>query len=103
MAVKQRFETLVRLGRNQWVLLNRAGGFVNNNESEQRASFARLLKKVHRDNAGGVSIETVLIIAAIALPILIFVIKFGWPRIRSLFMQGIEDLEGGAQDVQTGG
>ena len=60
-----------------------------------------LLKKIHNDKAGGVSIETVLIIAAIALPILIFVIKFGWPRIRRLFEDQMKDLEGGAEKART--
>lgn len=56
--------------------------------------LSRLLGQVHRDEEGGVSIETVLIIAAIALPILIFVIKVGWPRIKTFFLQGVQDLEG---------
>jgi Flp pilus assembly pilin Flp len=55
-----------------------------------------LLKRVHGDQKGAVSIETVLIIAAIALPILIFVIKFGWPRIKQFWDQGMTDLEAGA-------
>jgi F0F1-type ATP synthase membrane subunit b/b' len=44
-----------------------------------------LLLAVHRDERGQVSIETVLIVAAIALPILIFLYKFAWPRIRDMF------------------
>lgn len=56
-----------------------------------------LLKRVHGDQKGAVSIETVLIIAAIALPILIFVIRFGWPRIKQFWDQGMTDLEAGAQ------
>ena len=58
-----------------------------------------LLKKVHRDRRGAVSIETVLIIAAIALPILIFVIKFGWPRIKQFWNEGMDSLESGAQEA----
>ncbi len=58
--------------------------------------FWNLLKKVHRDEMGSVSIEMVLIIAAIALPILIFVIRFGWPRIQRMFDKGMRELEGGA-------
>ena len=54
-----------------------------------------LLKKVHRDERGAVSLETILIIGAIALPILIFLIKVGWPRIKKYFNQGIDDLEEG--------
>ena len=53
----------------------------------------RLLGRVHSDERGGVSIETILIIAAIALPILIFLIKGGWPRVKAYFNQGLQDLE----------
>ncbi len=56
----------------------------------------QLLKKIHRDERGGVSIETVLIIAAIALPILIYLIKVGWPRMQAFFNQGMQSLEDGA-------
>ena len=45
-----------------------------------------LLKRIHRDDKGAVSIETILIIAAIAIPILIFILKFGWPKIRDFFL-----------------
>ncbi|QDU98026.1 Flp family type IVb pilin [Lignipirellula cremea] len=58
-----------------------------------------LLRTIHEDEDGAVSIETVLIVAAIALPILIFVIKIGWPRIRDFFNDGMNELEGGAADV----
>ena len=61
--------------------------------------LARLLRRVHEDDRGAVSLETVLIIAAIAIPILIFVIRFGWPRIRDYFIRGLEDLEEGARDA----
>jgi len=61
-----------------------------------------LLKQVHSDDRGGVSIETILIIAAIALPILIFIIKFGWPRIRKFFNDGMDELEGGSLDAAGG-
>ena len=61
------------------------------------SSFFRLLKAVHNDERGGVSIETILIIAAIALPILIFIIKFAWPKIRDeFFWKYYQELEGGA-------
>lgn len=53
----------------------------------------KLIKQVHRDERGAVSLETILIVGAIALPILIFLIKVGWPRIRDYFFQGIEELE----------
>ena len=69
---------------------------------KHKASFWGLLKKVHRDQRGSVSIETILIIAAIALPILIWIIKYGWPMIQRFFVKGIEDLEGEAQDAGQG-
>lgn len=63
----------------------------------------KLLKQVHHDEQGGVSIETVLIIAAIALPILIFIIKVGWPRIKTWFNTNMNNLEGGAAGAGGGG
>lgn len=65
------------------------------------ASLRKLLAQVHRDQRGQVSIETILILAAIALPVLIFVIKFGWPRIKTFFDKGMTDLEGGANNTNT--
>jgi len=52
-----------------------------------------LLRKVHADEEGAVSLETILIVGAIALPILIFLIKVGWPRVKGYFNQGLSDLE----------
>jgi Flp pilus assembly pilin Flp len=69
------------------------------NETLPQPSLWNLLKRVHRNERGAVSIETVLIIAAIALPILIFIIKFGWPRIKEFFDKGMQDLEEGAEDA----
>jgi len=66
----------------------------------QEPSLWDLLRKIDRDEEGAVSIETILIIAAIALPILIFLIKVGWPRIKDYFNQGLEDLEAGAEEAQ---
>ncbi len=62
-----------------------------------KSSFGDLLAKIHEDEDGGPSIETVLIIGAIALPILIFLIKFGWPRIKAYFEKGLDDLESGTE------
>ena len=56
-------------------------------------SLRSLLKRIHEDEQGAVSLETILIVGAIALPILIFLIKVGWPRIKQYFNQGLEDLE----------
>jgi Flp pilus assembly pilin Flp len=58
-----------------------------------------LLRRVHRDQRGAVSIETILIIAAIALPILIFLIKIGIPWIVQWFQQSMQDLEGGRDQL----
>jgi len=56
-------------------------------------SFRRLLKQVHNDERGAVSLETILLIGAIALPILIFLLKFAWPKIKDYFNEGMQDLE----------
>ena len=59
-----------------------------------------LLRRVHADERGAVSLETLLIIGVIALPILIFLIKVGWPRIKAYFNSGLTNLETGAQNAQ---
>jgi Flp pilus assembly pilin Flp len=59
------------------------------------ARWKRLFAQLHRDQQGAVSVESMLIIAAIALPILIFIIKVGWPRIKDYFNRGMNELEGG--------
>jgi len=61
-----------------------------------KPSLLGLLRQVDRDEEGAVSLETILIIGAIALPILIFLIKVGWPRIKEYFNRGLDDLEEGA-------
>lgn len=65
----------------------------------QEPSLLSLLRKVHADEEGAVSLETILIIGAIALPILIFLIKVGWPRIKEYFEKGLTDLEEGAEEA----
>jgi Flp pilus assembly pilin Flp len=65
-------------------------------------SLKTLLRRVHNDEEGAVSLETILIIGAIALPILIFLIKFGWPKIRSYFDTGIQDLQNQTNRVTEG-
>lgn len=64
--------------------------------------WRKLIQRVHRDERGAVSLETILIIAAIALPILIFILKFGWPKIRDYFNTGMQNLENEGKNV-TGG
>ena len=55
--------------------------------------FRRLLKTIHKDQEGALSLETILIIGAIALPILLWVWKYGWPMVRDYFKKGIDDLK----------
>ncbi len=69
---------------------------------KKNASLRDLLKRVHGDERGAVSLETILIIGAIALPILIYMLKYGWPKIRDYFNQGMEDLDDSSQDVING-
>jgi len=61
-----------------------------------------LWQRIHGDERGAVSLETILIIAAIAIPILIFLLKFGWPKIRDYFNTGMENLENEGSKVQQG-
>ena len=65
-----------------------------------KPSLWSLLRKVHKNEEGSVSLETILIVGAIALPILIFLIKVGWPRVRGYFNKGLDDLEAGATQAQ---
>ena len=67
------------------------------------ASLRGLLRAVHRDQRGAVSIETILIIGAVAIPILIFVLRFGWPRIKDYFSIGTEQVGIEADRVKNGG
>ncbi len=64
-------------------------------------AFRNLLGRVHRDERGAVSLETILIIGAIALPILIFIIKYGWPKIRAYFDTNIKELEGQTDQLKN--
>jgi len=78
---------------------------VKNIKSEKpiaKASFRKLLQQIHRDEGGAVTIETILIIAAIAVPLLIFLLKFGLPKIREFFMKGLDDLENEAGNAADG-
>ncbi len=65
----------------------------------QRPTLWRLLKKVHNDERGAISIETILVLAVIAIPILIFILKFGWPKVKEIFEEGLENLEGASDEV----
>ncbi len=58
-----------------------------------KPTLRNLLRRVHENEDGAVSLETILIIGAIAIPILIFLLKWGWPRIRDYFNTGMDNLE----------
>ena len=62
-------------------------------------TIRRLIKAIHRDERGQVSIENVLIIAAISLPILIFIYKVGWPRIKNWWEGQMDTLEEGSAAI----
>ncbi|HBH51862.1 MAG TPA: hypothetical protein DDY91_08225 [Planctomycetaceae bacterium] len=62
----------------------------------------RVLARLHRDERGGVSLETILIIGAIALPILIWTIKFGWPKVRNYFDTGLQNLQNDTNNATNG-
>jgi Flp pilus assembly pilin Flp len=61
----------------------------------KKTSLWSLLKKVHADEEGSVSLETVLIIGAIALPVIIFLLYVGWPRIKTFFNNEMNKMESG--------
>jgi hypothetical protein len=66
----------------------------------KKTSLWDLLRKVHRNEEGTVSLETILIIGAIALPVLIVLIVFGWPKIRDYFKNNLEDLQNKSNDTK---
>ena len=61
-----------------------------------------VLRQVHQDEGGSVSLETILIIGAIAVPILLFLLKVAWPTIKTFFNSGVSDLETSADNVSGG-
>jgi len=58
----------------------------------RKFGFLDLLRRVHSDEEGAVSLEPVLIIGAIALPLLIVLWRVAWPNIRAYFDQRVETL-----------
>ena len=69
----------------------------------KKPSMWSLLRSVHEDEEGAVSLETILVVALIALPVLIFLYKVGWPRIKAYFMEGLDDLEEGRDEFTNEG
>jgi Flp pilus assembly pilin Flp len=66
------------------------------------SSLGDVLRRVHRDEGGSVSLETILIIGAIAVPILLFLLKVAWPTIKTFFNSGVSDLQTSADNVSGG-
>ena len=66
----------------------------------KQPSVFDLLAEVHNDERGAVSLETILIIGAIALPILIFLIRVGWPMVKAYFLEGVRDLQEGSDQAR---
>ncbi len=62
--------------------------------------FRNLMQRIHRDERGAVSLETILIIGAIAIPILIFLVRVAWPKIEDIFMQNVDELEDSSNMVK---
>ncbi len=68
----------------------------------KKSSLLTLLKAIHEDEAGSISLETILIIGAIALPILIFLLTSAWPSIKAYFNSGLNDLQNDANNAASG-
>jgi len=65
-------------------------------------SFTTLIRKLHKDQSGAVSLETILVIGAVALPILVFILKFGWPKVREFFNVGADNINTEMKRVTDG-
>jgi hypothetical protein len=77
-----------------------------NSKSYQRSHAMRkprtlreFWNRLHNDQDGAVSLDTILIIGAIAMPILIFLLKYGWPKIRDYFNQSLDTLNSTSDNV----
>ena len=65
-------------------------------------SFWNQLHRVHEDESGMVTLETILVLGAVALPILVFILKFGWPSVSEFFVSGRNELEAESRRITTG-
>lgn len=68
-----------------------------------QGSWMNLLQRLHRDEKGAVSLETILIVGAIAIPCLIFLVKYAGPRITAYFSTGMDNLETGSDSLGNSG
>ena len=67
----------------------------------KKKGLLEILRRVHDDEEGNVSLENVLIIAAIALPILIFLLRVGWPYLKGWFNREMVNVTGEAERGQN--
>jgi hypothetical protein len=58
----------------------------------KKPSLGSLLRRVHQNEEGTVSLETVLVVCAIALPVLITLYKFVWPKLIEWFWTQAADI-----------
>ncbi|MBX3441900.1 MAG: hypothetical protein KF774_05795 [Planctomyces sp.] len=65
----------------------------------QKHPFRRRTRNGRR---GALSIETILILAAVAVPILIFLLKVGWPKIQRYFNESTDNLIEESYNAQGG-
>jgi Flp pilus assembly pilin Flp len=68
-----------------------------------QASLGNLLKRVHADERGAVALETILVVAAIAIPVILFIYKVAWPKIHTMFSEGIDDLTNQSKNIHSPG
>ncbi len=64
-----------------------------------KSPIRKLIQRLHRDERGAVSLETILIIGAIALPILIWLVRWGWPMVRGYFQDNMDQLGNDTDNV----
>ena len=62
-----------------------------------------VLRRVHEDEGGAVTLETVLIVGAVAIPILLFLLRIAWPKIQQFFDTGVSDLSTAGNNVSGEG
>ena len=65
-------------------------------------SRRRAQQPASRLRRAALSIETILILAAIAVPILIFILKVGWPKIQKYFNESTDTLIEESYNTQGG-
>lgn len=53
----------------------------------------RSMKRIrHKLRRAAISLEMILILGVIALPVLVFLVKFGWPSIKGYFVRGASEV-----------